>query len=85
MFKVLASRIVVFALACLWVFGLILVGIATYPAFQATLVSVIGPTWLITASLVWYVATLVLVGVWVAVKGFRFVGKWEKENKSDEN
>jgi len=85
MFKVLASRVVVFALACLWVFGLILVGIALYPAFQSSMESIIGQTWLITASLVWYVTTLVLIGILVAVRGFRFVGKWEKESKSNED
>ena len=77
MFKVLASRIVVFALACLWVLGWLATGLIWYDIILGVLTQY-GTPWLVTPLLVWYVATLVLVGIWVTIKGFKFVGKWEK-------
>ncbi len=78
MFNVLVSRIFVFALACIWVLGLLLYGIITFPTFLLVIeLSSIHPI-LFNFLAFWYVATLVLIGLWAAVRGFKFVGKWEK-------
>lgn len=78
MFNVLASRITVFALACIWVLGLLLTGIVTFPTFLLVVGSHVAHPVLVSFIVFWYLATLVLVGLWVAVKGFKFVGKWER-------
>jgi len=80
MFKVLASRIVIFAVAIFWVVGWITMGIIGIETLTTILLSVTLPTWIASFLQVWYVTTIILVGVWAAVKGFRFVGKWEKDD-----
>ena len=76
MFKVLASRIIIFAVAVTWVSGWLAIGLAGLGPMTIILLTN-QPTWLVTSLQIWYIATVVIVGVLVAVKGFRFVGRWE--------
>lgn len=78
MFKVLTARVTVFFLACIWVLGLLFSGFIFFPTFLLQLeLHMVNPA--LSGFLVfWYVATIVLIGVWIAIKGFKFIGKWEK-------
>jgi len=78
-FKVLAARIIVFAFACAWVLGLLLGGVLIFPSFLDLLKENITSPSLQSFIAYWYIATIVILGAWVAVKGFKFVGKWEKD------
>jgi len=82
MFKVLAARITVFALACTWVLGLLIGGITILPTFYNVLEESITSTLLLTFVAFWYLTTLVIIGTLVAVWGFKFVGRWEKNAKN---
>jgi len=77
-FNVLVSRIAVFALACVWVLGLLLVGLLTFPTYLRVAEIYTAHPVLLSFMVFWYLSTLVLVGCWVAIKGFKFVGQWEK-------
>ena len=79
MFKVLASRIIIFAMAILWVVGWLFTGIVGLELFTFELTNSGLYSWVATFLQVWYIATIVLVGIWVAARGFKFVGKWEKD------
>lgn len=76
MFKVLASRVIIFAVAIMWVCGWLTVGLAGL-GFLTSFLLVFQPDWLVLTLQIWYIGTVVVVGIWVAVKGFKFVGKWE--------
>ena len=76
MFKVLASRIIIFAVAIMWVCGWLTMGLAGL-GFITTILLSYQPAWLILAMQIWYIGTVIVIGIWVAVKGFRFVGRWE--------
>ncbi len=78
MFRLLAARLVVFTAALLWVIGWLWAGFLFWDQLISWLVD-FNPTWLCAVFQVWYVATIVIVGAWVAMKGFRFVGKWTRE------
>ena len=78
MFKLLAARLVVFTAAILWVIGWLVVGLLGWNSLIEWLLEV-DPTWIVIPLEVWYIATIVIVGAWVAMKGFRFVGKWTRE------
>lgn len=77
--KVLAARVTIFALACIWVIGFLSVSLAVSDTFFSVVSAYMGTavTWLLLA---WYVATVILISVLVAVKGFRFVGHWVKND-----
>ena len=81
MLKVLAARVVVFSLACIWVMGWLANGLIWYNIFLEVL-GHYGPSWVAAPLLIWYIATLILVGIWIAVKGFKFIGRWEKDDKT---
>lgn len=78
MSKVLVARITVFFLACVWVLGLLVGGVTFFPTVMYQIQVHVASPGLIGFLVFWYVATIVLVGVWVTIKAFRFVGKWEK-------
>jgi len=80
MFKVLASRVIIFTVATLWVSGWLLMGLTFAGPVTAALVISQCPSWLVLVLQIWYLITIVCVGVWAAMKGFRFVGKWEKHD-----
>lgn len=83
MFKVLAARITVFAFACIWVFGWLLVGITLLPPFTSILEGSGLNQVLANFLVIWYLLTLIIVGGWIAIKGFKFIGKWEKDNEDE--
>lgn len=78
MFKVLVARITVFFLTCIWVLGLLFGGVVFFPTVQYQIQTHVAVPALVWFLIFWYIATIVLVGVWIAIKGFRFVGKWER-------
>jgi len=83
MFKVLTARVTVFFLTCVWILGLLLIGITFFPTAWSQIQVHVANQGLAWFLVFWYVATIILVGVWIAIKGFKFVGKWEKdEDKS---
>lgn len=82
MFKVLASRITIFTLTCIWILGWIAVNLVGFDAFNSILHQY-EPSWVTGFLLVWYVITVILIGVWAAIKGFRFVGRWVREDKDE--
>ena len=79
--RVLAARLVVFAVAILWVFGWLMAALALipwlFPSIWEGKISQGHPMQIF--MFVWFIATFVVVGIWAARKGFRFVGRWEKE------
>lgn len=77
MFKVLASRIVIFTVAILWVMGWLSIGFLWWEVLVLRLVT-FQPIWVAYLLQIWYAATIILVGVWVVIKGLRFVGHWEQ-------
>lgn len=81
MFKVLVSRVVIFTAATLWVVGWLTVGILGLEVLTAKL-STFSPAWVAYLLQIWYIITIVLVGVWAAIKGFKFVGRWERDDKN---
>ena len=83
MFRLLVARITIFALACVWVFGWLLGGIALAPYVVSGLENSGLGAVLASFLAIWYLATLIVVGSWVGVKGFKFVGRWEKDSKVD--
>jgi len=42
-------------------------------------------SWIQALLQIWYGASLIIVGAIVAVRGFRFVGKWEMPGKSSDS
>ena len=81
---ILAARILIFAVAVLWVVFFLLAGFAVYSGFMDFLeVELEASGGLQTALSAWYIITVIIIGVAVAYWGFRKVGKWEvKESNS---
>lgn len=79
--RVVAARLVIFAAVVIWVFGWLMAALGLIP----TLFPDVWEGRLASAHpmqifmFVWFVITFVIVGVWAAVKGFRFIGRWEKK------
>jgi hypothetical protein len=77
MAKKLAARIIVFAFTCIWILGLISFALLLYtPLFSFLETELVEP--FLSLVSYWYVATTILVGVFVAYKGLGFVGRWVK-------
>lgn len=79
--RVVAARLVMFAVVVVWVLGWLLAGLGLIPElFPSIWLGEGFPTHPILAFLfIWYITTLIAVGIWVAVRGFKFVGRWERE------
>lgn len=79
--RVVAARLVIFAAVVIWVCGWLMAALGLMPI----LFPFIWEGHLTSAHpmqvfmFVWFVCTFILIGVWAAVKGFKFVGRWEKE------
>jgi len=78
MFKLLAARVIVFFVAIVWVAGWVFMGLIFWDSWLDQIYG-LQPDWLPVLLQVWYIATIVVIGAWVALKGFRFVGKWETQ------
>lgn len=79
--RVVAARLVIFAAVVLWVFGWIMAALGLIPilfpsAWEGKLFE--GHPMQIF-MFIWFIATFVIIGVWAALKGFKFVGRWEKK------
>jgi hypothetical protein len=79
--RVVAARLVVFAVVVTWVLGWLAFGLSLIPGLYPTIwegdLTSAHP--MEVAMFVWFILTFVIVGVWVAVKGYKFVGRWERE------
>jgi len=75
------ARLIVFSVAVVWVFGWLMASLALIPVLFPVIwegnIAWAHP--MEVFMFVWFVATAVIVGVFAAVKGFRFVGKWERK------
>ena len=80
MFKLLTARLTVFTAAIIWVAGWVLMGLVGWDAITWEL-ECTRPGWIVPVLQVWYIATIVIIGAWVALKGFRFVGKWTSKEE----
>ena len=80
--KVLAARVVVFGLSVVWVLGWLLTCLVIFPFFGELLRAVLPYPSLVGFAQFWFIFTAVVIGVWIAIKGFRFVGRWVKNDES---
>lgn len=78
--RVLAARLIVFAVACVWVLGLGAFSILYWDHARWLLLGAGYGTWLETVFNLWFSFTIICVGLYVAYRGFRYVGKWERED-----
>ena len=78
--RIIAARLAIFAATAAWVLGWLGLGLFLHPVLFDTggIIYRLGGN-IVDAMNTWYVITFILVGIYVAVRGFRFVGKWEKE------
>lgn len=79
--RVIAARLVIFAAVVVWVAGWLMAGLGLLPilfpsAWEGYLFDC-HPMQIFMFC--WFVATFVIIGTWAAVKGFKFVGRWEKK------
>ena len=77
---ILAFRVVLFAVALVWVLCLLMVGVVFFPGFTFYVNSYgIVPGITSAALSIWYWITLVITGILTTVWAFRRVGQWEKK------
>jgi len=83
--SVLVARFVTFAAILIWVLGFLGVAVMFFPLFMENIG--IRPSIVATAISIWYLTTVVSIGILVTTKGFNVVGKWEssKKTKKDDN
>jgi len=79
--RVIAARLVIFTAVAAWIMGWLATGSLLHDPF---LKSVSRPELGFSGNIIdvlsaWYIITFIIVGVFVAVCGFRFVGRWEKD------
>ena len=80
----LLAKLVLFTAVCAWILGLVTVGVALSPGFIDALETFgMGQGVVGTFLLTWYWITLVLVGIFTADKGFRFIGRWESDDTGE--
>ena len=73
------SKSLVFAFSAIWILGLLVFGLLLYPPL-IELLELEGLY--ITVFSVWYVTTMVLIGISIALLSFKLVGSWkDKEAK----
>jgi len=79
--KVVAARLVVFAVVAVWVLGWLAFGFSFIPVLYPTIWegNLTSAHPMEVCMFIWFIATFIVVGGWVAIKGFKFVGRWEKE------
>lgn len=78
--RVVAARLVMFAAVIVWVLGWLSAGLTFMPQlFPDFWVGTFPGNPILAFLFVWYVTTFISVGIWAAIKGFKFVGRWEKE------
>jgi len=79
--RVVAARLVMFAAVVVWVLGWLAFGFSFIPGLYPTIwegnLSSAHP--MEVCMFIWFIVTFVIIGTWAAIKGFRFVGRWEKE------
>ena len=77
---VLVARVFTFGVVLVWVLCLLMAGVLLHFGFTTYLESLnINPGITLTILQAWYWVTLVVVGILVAVWGFKRVGKWESK------
>jgi len=77
--KVIAARLVIFAVTVAWVLGWLAIGLFLHPVFLSAIAKQILDGNIVDILNAWYVITFIVIGAFVAIRGFRFVGKWERE------
>lgn len=80
------SRMLMFTFTVFWTMGLILVSLLLYHYLLIPIVQVANPNGgLLTGFiLAWYVITFILLAWYAALRGFRFIGKWERREDKDQ-
>jgi len=79
--RIVAARLVVFAAVVTWVLGWLMFGLSFIPVLYPTIWegNLTSAHPMEVAMFIWFITTFIIVGVWAAVKGYKFVGRWEKE------
>ena len=75
----LTAKIIGFAVAVIWAFGLVMVGIGIFKPFMDAVATNLvsgGPLYGFAEGWFWF--TIAVLGAGGAYLGFRFIGKWEK-------
>ena len=79
--RVVAARLVIFTAVVVWVFGWLMAALGLMPTLFPEIwegkIAQVHP--MNVFMFVWFILTSVIIGVWAAVKGFRFIGRWEKK------
>ena len=85
----LVLRLVVFLVVCIWVLSFLGIAILMLDPSRCLLLGLLtgGPDlydWIGTIYVVWYFFTAVVVATFVALEGFRLVGRWSREEAHEE-
>lgn len=83
-FLVLTIKVLAFTATALWVFSFLALGLLGIPILVDLLKvkwGLIG--WGTTFVYVWCSFTLSVSAIYVILRGFRFIGKWEKVGKEE--
>ena len=82
-----ATRILTFAACILWVFGCLAVGLLLLPGLTNYMEAEAGfvkGSFTMTAIIVWYFITIVIVSAYVAMLGYKMIGEWVSEGSNGE-
>ena len=75
----LTAKVVIFSVCILWIFSSLGVSILVLPVFVDFLSEYYGLVdWYTPFLVIWFVFTVLIVGVLVANAGFKFIGRWER-------
>jgi len=82
----LAAKIVGFAVVLVWIMGFLIMGFHSIDKLPAFIEGpdVVTPGLPTTLYGVWMLITIIIIGVWISVKAFKLIGKWEPLNKEEE-
>jgi hypothetical protein len=78
---ILAAKLVLFVAVCVWILGLLAVGIAYFMPFSTTLdVFLAGAKMPILVFFqAWYWIAVVVLGLFCAKQGFSVIGRWVRK------
>lgn len=80
MIRILAARIIIFALACVWIVGFLMAGLAIFEHYSVFVEEYFGTGFYYNFLSGWYIVSVVLIAVLTANRGFRFVGHWVRKD-----
>ena len=82
----LVAKFIGFAVVLVWIMGFLIMAFHSIDKLPAFIEGpdVVTPGLPTTLYGIWMLITTIVIGVWVSVKAFKFIGKWEPLNKEEE-